>query len=109
MYARVQLPTGERRLAKLVPKDSLVLGGPAPMVFVVEPTADGKGGKVSPMSVKVGVAHGGLIQVIGPLEVGQLVVVQGNERLQPGQDVAIQRTMPPPSSDRGVVSQAEIP
>jgi RND family efflux transporter MFP subunit len=109
MYARVLLPTAERRMAILVPKDSLVLGGPSPMVFVVEPAADGKGGKVTPVPVQVGVAHGGLIQVTGPLRIGQLVVVQGNERLQPGQDVAIQRTIPPPNASRGAVSQAEIP
>lgn len=109
MYARVLLPTAERRMAILVPKDSLVLGGQSPLVFVVEPAADGKGGKVTPVPVQVGVAHGGLIQVTGPLQVGQLVVVQGNERLRPGQDVAIQRTIPPPNASRGAVSQAEIP
>jgi hypothetical protein len=39
----------------------------------------------------LGIADGNLIQVRAQLEPGQLVVVQGNERLRPGQDVQIQR------------------
>jgi RND family efflux transporter MFP subunit len=95
MYARVLLPTGAKHLATLVSKDALVLGGPQPMVYVVEGASDNSpSGKAVPVPVQIGVAEGGLIQVIGPLRAGQLVVVQGNERLRPGQDVAIQRTIP---------------
>jgi RND family efflux transporter MFP subunit len=95
MYARVSLPTGGKQTATLVPKDALVLGGPQPLVFVVDgATADGQTGKANPVPVRIGVADGGMIQVTGPVKPGQLVVVQGNERLQPGQDVAIQRTIP---------------
>lgn len=91
MYARASLPTGGTRKATLVPKDALVLGGQQPIVCVVEGATDnGTTGKVVPVPVEIGVADGGLIQVTGPLEVGQLVVVQGNERLRPGMDVAIQ-------------------
>jgi RND family efflux transporter MFP subunit len=108
MYARVSLPTGIRQVAMLVPKDALVLGGPQPMVFVVEgATADGQTGKAMPVPVQVGVADGGLIQVTGPLKAGQVVVVQGNERLRPGQDVAIQRTIPVPAAT-GAVSQSNL-
>lgn len=110
MYARVVLPTGGRRMATLVPKDALVLGGQTPMIFVVE-TADGKQGTASPVSVQIGVAEGKMIQVIGQVQPGQLVVVQGNERLTPapGQPVAIQRTIDPPTTARGTVSQADTP
>lgn len=91
MYARVSLPTGIQQTAAMVPKDALVLGGQQPIVFVVQGvTKNGDVGKVAPVPVKVGVADGKLIQVSGPLEVGQFVVVQGNERLRPGQEVAIQ-------------------
>jgi multidrug efflux pump subunit AcrA (membrane-fusion protein) len=108
MYARVTLPTGGKRLATLVPKDALVLGGPQPVVYVVE-SADGRQGKSSPVPVQLGVAEGDLIQVTGQIEPGQLVVVQGNERLlpMPGQPVAIQRTVPVPASG-GAVSRAEV-
>lgn len=91
MYARVSLPTGTKHLATLVPKDALVLGGAQPLLFVVDgATESGQVGKVAPLPVQVGVADGGLIQITGPIKQGQLVVVQGNERLQPGADVTIQ-------------------
>jgi RND family efflux transporter MFP subunit len=108
MYARVLLPTGEKQMAVLVPKDALVLGGPQPMIYVVEgAAADGTAGKAVPVPVEIGVADGPLIQITAPVKAGQLVVVQGNERLRPGQDVAIQRTIPAPSTEGGVVSQAD--
>jgi RND family efflux transporter MFP subunit len=91
MYARVSLPTGSKQTVTLVPKDALVLGGAQPLLFVIEGASEsGQAGKVVPLPVAVGVADGGLIQITGPLKPGQLVVVQGNERLQPGADVTIQ-------------------
>jgi multidrug efflux pump subunit AcrA (membrane-fusion protein) len=109
MYARAMLSTGAKRSALLVPKDALVLGGQQPVVYIVE-SADGKQGTASPVPVRLGVADGSLIQVIGPIAPNQLVVVQGNERLMPmpGQPVAIQRTLPPPGQQiDGSVSQTE--
>jgi RND family efflux transporter MFP subunit len=93
MYARVALPTGGKQQALLVPKDALVLGGPQPTVYVVD-AIDARQGKAKRVPVELGVASGSLIQVKAPLEPGQMVVVQGNERLMPGQDVAIVRTIP---------------
>jgi len=108
MYARVLLPTGAKQMATLVPKDALVLGGPQPMVYVVDGVAaDKTAGKAVPVPVQIGVADGRMIQVTGDVKAGQLVVVQGNERLRPGQDVAIQRTIPAPTAESGVVSQAD--
>jgi RND family efflux transporter MFP subunit len=100
MYARVMLPTGTRQTAMLVPKDALVLGGPQPMLYVVDASGgDSKLGKVRPVPVELGIADGSMIQVTGGgLQVRQLVVVQGNERLRPGQDVQIQRVLPEPES-----------
>jgi RND family efflux transporter MFP subunit len=96
MYARVMLPTGERQTAKLVFKDALVLGGPQPVVIVVDGAgANSKQGKARPVPVQLGVADGRMIQVSGELQPGQFVAVQGNERLRPGQDVLIQRVDPP--------------
>lgn len=96
MYARVLLPTGNKQMAIVVSKDALVLGGPQPVVFVVDAAPNAKQGKTRPVNVKLGVAEGNMIQVTGGLEAGQLVVVQGNERLRPGQDVLIQRMIEPP-------------
>lgn len=85
MYARVTLPTGARAEGLLVPKDSLVLGGPQPLVYAVVPGEGGKGWVSRPVPVQLGVAQGDKIQVVGDLQSGQRVVVRGNERLRPGQ------------------------
>ena len=91
MFARATLSVGQIADALLVPKDAIVLGGPTPMVFVVD--AAGKGGlaKARPVSVQLGAAWEGYLQVKGELKAGESVVVQGNERLRPGQDVVIVR------------------
>jgi RND family efflux transporter MFP subunit len=93
MFARVTLQVGNLETALLVPKDALVLGGPSPMVYVVDVDgADASKGKARPVPVQLGVADDGLIQVKGDLKPGQQVVVVGNERLRPGQDVIVAKT-----------------
>ena len=100
MYARVMLPTGNKQVANLVSKDALVLGGPQPAVFVVDVAApNAQQGKARAVPVQLGIADGGWIHVIGGVTPGQLVVVQGNERLRPGQDVQIQRVIAPPAAN----------
>ncbi len=90
MYARVALPVGQQQSAMLVPKDAIVLGEQKPLIYAVAgATKQGDSGQAKPVPVELGVSHGALIQVIGALEVGQLVVVQGNERLRPGQPVIV--------------------
>jgi RND family efflux transporter MFP subunit len=99
MYARAMLPTGNKQMAILVSKDALVLGGPQPMVFVVDTASpDAKQGKARPVPVNTGMSEGNLIQVRGGVQPGQLVVVQGNERLRPGMDVQIQSVVSPPAA-----------
>jgi len=96
MLARAVLPTGPKQSALLVSKDALVLGGPSPMVYVVDPSKDNpKQGKARAVPVQVGVAEGRLIQVKGNLKPGEHVVIRGNERLRPGQDVAISEILSP--------------
>lgn len=108
MYARVALPTGEKQQALLVPKDALVLGGPQPLVYIVD-AADARQGKARPVPVELGVASGHLIQVKGSLERGTMVVVQGNERLRPGQDVSMVRTIPEKPAESGSSPQNAAP
>jgi RND family efflux transporter MFP subunit len=99
MYARVALPTGKRQQATLVYKEALVLGGPQPLVFVVDAAGpDAKQGKARAVPVQLGTADGSMIQVTGDLQPNQLTVVQGNERLRPGADVQIRRVVPPPET-----------
>jgi hypothetical protein len=98
MFARVTLAVGRTEAALMVPKDALVLGGRAPVVFVVDldPAAATKG-KVRPVPVQLGMADGEDIEVKGPLTEGERVVTEGNERLFPGQEVeVVQRTAPRP-------------
>jgi len=107
MFARVTLPVGRRQRATLVPKDALVLGGPSPVVLVVDPDPKAANrGTVRPVPVQLGVAVEGFIQVTGAIDVGQRVVVQGNERLRPGQAVAWGEPAGPPG---GPTSGAAAP
>jgi multidrug efflux pump subunit AcrA (membrane-fusion protein) len=89
MLARVTLAVAEPKLAMLVPKDALVLGGPAPLVYVI--VRDPQSGKTiaAAVPVQLGVADGAEIQVLGNLQLGQQVVVRGNERLMPNAPVTV--------------------
>lgn len=89
MFARVSLEIGAPKSALLVPKDALVLGGPAPIVYVVQPGAEGAPATVRPVPVRTGVALDGRIAVEAELEPGDMVVTRGNERLRPGQEIAV--------------------
>ncbi|TWT66831.1 Multidrug resistance protein MdtA precursor [Posidoniimonas polymericola] len=90
MYARVTLPTGGAVQAVMAPKDGVIHGGVTPMLYAIDgATPVGQAAAVRPVPVELGVAEGGLIQVTGQLKQGDLVIVQGNERLRPGQEVTI--------------------
>lgn len=92
MLARVELPVAAVQVATLVPRDALVLSVGTRKIFVMDPDpADAKKGKVRPVDVELGVAVGDHIQVRGKLSPDAIVVVQGNERLQPGQAVSVLR------------------
>jgi multidrug efflux pump subunit AcrA (membrane-fusion protein) len=83
MLALVTLPVGPTDLLTMVPKDALVLGTEEQVVWVVEPDDDDAPtqGTASRVPVGLGVSYDGWIEVRGPLEPGQLVVIEGNERL----------------------------
>lgn len=111
MIARAVIPTGARRKGLLIPKDALVLGGPSPAVFVVDPSvpdindsASGAGstntGKVRPVPVTMGASDGRLIEIEGSVKAGEKVVVRGNERLRPGQEVSITEILDPRAEPR---------
>lgn len=93
MLARVTLTVGRRMPTLLVPKDALVLGGPSPSVIVAVTDPKTKQTTARAVPVQIGAAYGRLIQVTGQLEQGDLVVVQGNERLRSGQPLKIDRTV----------------
>ena len=94
MLARVTLPTGPRKKSLLVPKDALVLGGPSPMVYVIDVEGNGPKGKARPVPVELDIPSGSLVAVSGALKPGERVVVRGNERLRPDQEVTIASELP---------------
>jgi multidrug efflux pump subunit AcrA (membrane-fusion protein) len=85
MFARVTLAVGKPTQCVLVPKDAVVLGGPSPMVLVA--AAAGDKTTVRPAPVQLGPAQGSWIAVFGDLKEGDPVIVEGNERVRPGQEV----------------------
>jgi len=72
------------RNALLVPKDSIVTSGKDKMLFSVA------GGKAVPVRVKVIGYFDGNVAVEANLKPGDQVVIRGNERLRPGQEVKVQ-------------------
>ena len=82
LLARLTL-TGKEEARLLVPKDALVLDGLKTSVFVVHDET------VFPVPVITGLAFGNLIEIRGEIAPGDVVVVQGNERLRPKQKVRV--------------------
>ena len=78
----LQVPIGDARDVLVVPKDALVQARGGWTAFVND------GGKASPRTVTIGAALGDTFEVISGLAPGDEVVVRGNERLRPGQDIA---------------------
>lgn len=88
MLARTNLATGPTVKGTSVPKDAVVFGGSSPTVFVIE------NGTARPVPVQISVASDDKVLVEGDLKVGDLVVIRGNERLRPGQQVTVQTSTP---------------
>lgn len=110
MFARATLAVGKSEQALLVSKDAIVLGGPSPIIYVADTDPmDSTKFVAKLVPVQLGVSEGGLIQVKGPVQPGQKVIVQGNERLRPMQPVAIVREIPPGAEPQRTVLEAVTP
>jgi multidrug efflux pump subunit AcrA (membrane-fusion protein) len=66
-------------------KDAVVLGGQSPIVYVAAGTPTKSA--VKPVPVKLGLATGAWIAVSGEIQPGELVIVEGNERVRPGMEI----------------------
>ncbi|MEM7022841.1 MAG: efflux RND transporter periplasmic adaptor subunit [Pseudomonadota bacterium] len=77
----LELPIGEPRAVLTVNKDGVIQRPNGPMVYLVEKEA------AALRPVQLGEAVGARFEVLGGLQPGDLVVVRGNERLQPGQPI----------------------
>ena len=83
LFSRVSLQVGRPYEALVLPKDALVLRGGQEFVFVVEDAL------VSQLPITALRHVDNDVEVSGALKVGMVVVVEGNERLFPGQPVRV--------------------
>ncbi|QDU57177.1 efflux RND transporter periplasmic adaptor subunit [Aeoliella mucimassa] len=98
MFAQVRLPVGNMTTSKLVPKDAVVLSQNGPVVYVVTSPGGQKPSGVTLTPVKLGQVFGPMIEVeAAALTPGQLIVTEGNERLNPNSQVSVLRQDDPPS------------
>lgn len=81
----VQIPTGAPRTVVSVHKDAVIKRGEQSIVYVVAK------GSAQLRTVRLGEAVGSRLEVLDGLNDGDLVVVRGNERLQPGDKVSIDK------------------
>ena len=83
MSARVSFLLGDTEEVMLVPKDAITDSSGVKMLFVI------RDGAAVPVPVITGIEDGSSVRVEGEVNVGEQVVVRGNERLQPMQPVKI--------------------
>ena len=89
----VDIPIAEAREVLAVPKDALVQARGGWTVFVATD------GKAMPRPVTLGAPAGDRYEVLSGLVEGDVVVVRGNERLRPGQDIRPTAVDAPASQD----------
>ena len=82
---RVTIPTADLRQVLAVPRDALVLRGDGVAIFIVD-----EDNTARRIQVTTGIGEGDWIEVKGPIKAGDRVVIRGNERLRPGQEVTVQ-------------------
>ena len=92
MVARAEVPSSDGKPGLIIPWDAIVRTPRGTMVYRV------RDGKAEPVPVQLTARKGAQVQVVGPLAEGDLVVTRGNERLRPGQAVAV---IPAESQERG--------
>ena len=81
---RVSIPTSDARNVLAVPRDALVLRPEGQSIFIVDDNNQAR-----QIPVTTGIGAGEQIEVQGAVSPGDRVIIRGNERLQPGQDVDI--------------------
>ena len=81
---RAAVANGESKRVLSVPRDALVLRRDGISVFRIKDD-----NPAEQVQVKVGFGAGEYVQVIGDIEAGDLIVIRGAERLNPGQKVQI--------------------
>jgi multidrug efflux pump subunit AcrA (membrane-fusion protein) len=81
MFARVKLMLEEKKQIKLIPKEAVLGTAPDIIVYVVD-------GKIARQrKVKTGIRDGGEVEIEEGLNVGDTVVIMGQQRLRDGVEV----------------------
>jgi multidrug efflux pump subunit AcrA (membrane-fusion protein) len=93
MLATAKMFVGPAEQMTLIKKDALVLGQSQTMVYVVRTDPSTKKSTAVPVPVATGAAQDDWIQVSGGISTNDSVVVEGNERLRPNQEVMITGTL----------------
>ena len=79
---KVSLPSAASRQVVAVPRDALILRANTTYVYRINDQ-----NKAERVVVSTGIASGTLIEISGPVSVGDRVVIRGGERLREGQEV----------------------
>jgi membrane fusion protein (multidrug efflux system) len=82
LYVRVRLEQAKAGNAILLPQQAVTRSGQGDTVMVVD-----KEGKVSPRNVKVGTEQNGQWVILGGLQAGEQVIVDGFQKLRPNSPV----------------------
>jgi len=88
MFARVQLELGVREKAIWIPEAAIVPKGQESFVFRVIAGPDG-GGKADLVRVQTGARKVGEVEIVKGLAAGDLVVIEGTQKVGPGSSVSL--------------------
>jgi len=83
---RIKVPTAKPQNVLVVPRDALVIRENILKVFRIR-----EDNTAEVVFVETGIAYENLIEIIGEINEGDKIVIRGNERLRPQQQVNIQQ------------------
>jgi membrane fusion protein (multidrug efflux system) len=101
MFARVKTVFGQRDDARVIPEEAIVPQGGKQFVIKLSLGADGQGLVTQKVEVKVGQRIPGQVEILDGLNVGDTVVVAGQQRLQRDGTAVRVLEMPKPSKPAG--------
>ena len=81
---KVAVPTAKKQKVLSVHRDALVIRQAGTVIYKID-----ENNIASLIPVQTGIANTAYIQVKGPLNEGDRIVIRGNERLRPGQNVQV--------------------
>jgi membrane fusion protein (multidrug efflux system) len=82
MFARVNNIFGQREDALVIPEEAIVPQAGKQFVIKLIPGADGQGSVSKRIEVKVGQRISGKVEIVDGLDVGETVVIAGQQRIQ---------------------------